>query len=238
MTDSVYPFYVHLTPEAPHRPNNVPDFMQQKSDAGIRGDHIQMLDWMVGQIMITLMELKIDQKTLVILTSDNGPRPAGLDGYENGKLVTDFGHKSAGNLHGFKSSIWEGGHRVPFIAYWPGKIKPGSTSDKLICLTDMMATLASIVGYKLEEKMGEDSYNALPVLLGGQNEIRKSIINQDFGGNLAIRKGSWKLVGRQFFNLDEDPGESQDLANEHPEIVNSLNALLQKQVKEGRTAYH
>ncbi len=234
--DPVRPFYVHLTPEAPHRPNIVPDFMKQKSNAGIRGDHIQMLDWMVGQIMITLMELNLDQNTLVILTSDNGPRPVGLDGYENGKMVTDFGHKSAGDLHGFKSSIWEGGHRVPFIACWPGRIEPGSVSNKLMCLTDMMATFAGIVGYKLEENMGEDSFNALPVLMGEQSEIRESIINQNFAGQLAIRKGPWKLIDNQLFNLDEDLQESKDLAKEYPEVVNSLKALLQKQIEDGRTA--
>lgn len=237
-TDSVNPFYIHLTPEAPHRPNVVPSNMKQKSEAGIRGDHIQMLDWMVRQIMITLMEEKIDKNTLVILTSDNGPRPVGFDGYRDGKLVTDFDHKSAGDLRGFKGSNWEGGHRVPFIAHWPEKIKPGTTSDKLICLTDMMATFASIVGYKLEDNMGEDSFNALPVLLGKQEKIRESIISQDHGGNMAIRKGPWKLVGNQLFNLNEDLKEIQDLAEEHPEVVSSLKALLQQQVEEGRTSYH
>lgn len=235
-TDPIQPFYVHLTPEAPHRPNNVPDFMKQKSDAGIRGDHIQMLDWMVGQIMSTLQQLEIDRNTLVIVTSDNGPRPAGLDGYENEKMVTDFDHKSAGNLYGFKSSIWEGGHRVPFIACWPGRIEPGAASDKLMCLTDMMATFADIIGYKLEENMGEDSFSALPVLLGEQIEIRESIINQNFAGQLAIRKGPWKLIDKQLFNLDDDLKESQDLAKEHQEVVNSLKALLQKQIEDGRTA--
>jgi arylsulfatase A-like enzyme len=230
------PFYVHLTPEAPHRPNIVPDFMKQTSGAGIRGDHIQMLDWMVGQIMKTLQQLELDGNTLVILTSDNGPRPAGLDGYRDGKMVTDFGHRSAGELHGFKSSIWEGGHRVPFIACWPGRIEPGSESDQLICLTDMMATIAGIVGYKLEENMGEDSFNTLPILLGDQGEIRESIINQDFGGNLAIREGPWKLIGEQLFNLEEDLQESLDLAEAHPDIVHDLKDLLQKQVEEGRTA--
>ena len=234
-TDPDQPFYVHLTPEAPHRPNIVPDFMKQKSDAGIRGDHIQMLDWMVGQIMGTLEQLNIDRNTLIIVTSDNGPRPVGLDGYEDGKMATDFGHKSAGDLHGFKSSIWEGGHRVPFIACWPGRIEPGSSSDQLICLTDMMATFASLVGYKLEENMGEDSFNALPILLGEQKGLRESIINQDFNGNLAIRKGPWKLIGEQLFNLEEDLKESKDLAKEHPEVVNSLEALLRKQIEDGRT---
>jgi len=230
------PFYLHLTPEAPHRPNIMPEFMRGTSQAGMRGDHVQLVDWMVGQIKETLSELKVDKNTLIIFTSDNGPKPVGIDGNQDGKMVTDFEHKSAGALHGFKASIWEGGHRVPFIACWPGKIEPGSVSDKLICLTDMMATFSNIVGYEIEENMGEDSFNALPVLFGGQNEIRGSVIHQDIRGNLAIRKGTWKLIDKQLFNLDEDLRESQDLAEEHPEVVSSLNALLQKQVEEGRTA--
>jgi arylsulfatase A-like enzyme len=230
------PFYIHLTPEAPHRPNIVPDFMKQKSEAGIRGDHIQMLDWMVGQIMSTIEELGIQENTLLILTSDNGPREVGFDGFKDGKIFTNLGHKSAGDLHGFKSSIWEGGHRVPFIACWPGKIDPGSVGDQLICLTDMMATFAGVVGYDLGEDMGEDSFNALPVLLGEQNEIRESIINQDFSGNLAMRKGPWKLIDNRLYNLEDDPGETTDFAQDKPEIAEKLRALLQKQVEEGRTA--
>lgn len=236
-TDSVHPFYIHLTPEAPHRPNIVPDFMKKKSDAGIRGDHVQLLDWMVGQIMNTLKQQNMDQNTLVILTSDNGPRPAGLDGNQ-GEMDTDFGHKSAGNLHGYKGSLWEGGHRVPFIACWPGNIEPGTVSDKLISLTDMMATFASIVNYKLEENMGEDSFNALPILKGAESEIRESIINQNYGGDLTIRKGSWKLIDKQLFKLDDDLGESRDLAKDYPELVDSLEALLHKQIEEGRTRKH
>ena len=85
--------------------------------------------------------------------------------------------------------------------------------------------------------MGEDSFNALPVLLGKIEEIRESIIHQDFSGNLAIRKGPWKLIGGQLFNLEEDPVESHDLAEEHPERVSELEDLRQKQVGDGRTAY-
>lgn len=233
------PFYLHLTPEAPHFPNNVPELIKGTSKAGVRGDHIQMFDWMVGQIMSTLEDLNITNNTLVIVTSDNGPRPVGLDGLKDGKyggeFETDFGHKSAGNLRGFKASLWEGGHRVPFVAYWPEKMKSGQVNNSLICLTDMMSTFANIVGYNLSENMGEDSYNILPVLLGSQEQVRETIIHQDYGGNLSIRKGSWKLVGETLYNMSPDISETKDVAQEHPQVVEELKHLLEKQIADNRT---
>jgi len=222
------PFYLHLTPETPHRPNIMPEFMRGTSQAGMRGDHIQLFDWMVGQIVKTIKKLKVDQNTLIIVTSDNGPKPGGIDG--------TFGHKSAGELRSYKASIWDGGHRVPFIACWPGKIEPATENDTLICLTDMMATFAAITDYKLTSNMGEDSFNALDVLLGKTEPIRNSIIHHDYSGNFAIRKGPWKLVGSQLFNIKEDIKESRDMAKEKPEIVAELKKLLEQQVKSGRTA--
>lgn len=233
------PFYIHLTPEAPHLPNNVPDFMKSKSEAGERGDHIQMLDWMVGEIINTIDSLGIADNTLIILTSDNGPIQVGIDGrkdgYYLGKFKTDFGHKSAGELRGFKTSIWDGGHRVPFIARWPAKITPDQVSDNLICLTDMMASFAAITGYDLSDDMGEDSFNALPVILGNDQEIRENIIHQDYYGNLSIRQGAFKLVGDKLFNLSDDIAEKTNIADKYPEKVLELKKMLEKQVKDYRT---
>lgn len=219
------PFYLHLTPEAPHRPNIMPEFMRGTSKAGMRGDHIQFLDWMVGQIVKTVKDLNVDENTLIIFTSDNGPRPGGIDGA--------FGHESAGHLRGYKTSIWDGGHRVPFIASWPGKIKPLTKSDTMICLTDMMATFAAITDYKLSDDMGEDSFNALGALLGNTEPIRDSIIHHDYSGNFAIRKGPWKLVGSRLYNIEKDIKESNDLAKENPEIVIELKQLLRQQRESG-----
>ena len=221
------PFYLHLTPETTHRPNIMPEFMRGTSQAGMRGDHIQLFDWMVGQIVKTIKELKVDQNTLIIVTSDNGPTNGGIDG--------TFGHESAGKLRGYKWSIWDGGHRVPFIARWPGKIKPATESDTMICLTDMMATFAAITDYKLSSEMGEDSFNAFDVLLGKTEPIRDSIIHHDFSGNFAIRKGPWKLVGSKLFNIKQDIKESRDLAKENPQIVTELKKLLAQQRKNNRT---
>lgn len=222
------PFYLHLTPEAPHRPNIVPDFMKGTSDSGIRGDHIQMFDWMVGEIMNALKRLEVDQNTLIIVTSDNGPT-GGRDG--------SFDHKAAGELRGYKGGLYEGGHRVPFIAHWPGKIEPGSETNILICLTDMMASFAALLDYQLDEDMGEDSFNILPAFFGEQDEIRETMINRDYHGKLSIRKGPWKLVGEELYNLDTDFKESQDMAQDHPEIVESLKDLLQQQIAAGRITH-
>lgn len=224
------PFYIHLAPEAPHFLNNVPDFMKGKSEAGIRGDHVQMFDWLVGQIMMTLDNLEITENTLVVITSDNGPRPVGIDGNVGGKYLADYehyyGHKSAGDLRGFKGSLWEGGHRVPFIAHWPKKIEAGQVGHELLCLTDLMATYSEITGYELNENMGEDSFNALPILHGEGKGNRKSVVHQDFWGNVSLRKGDWKLVGRQLFNLKNDPAETTDLYEKEEEIGKDLRKEL------------
>lgn len=236
------PFYLHLTPEAPHLPNNVPNFMKGKSEAGTRGDHIQMLDWMVGEIINTVDRLGVADHTLIILTSDNGPKQVGIDGrkdgYYFGKFVTDFGHKSAGDLRGFKASIWEGGHRVPFIAKWPNKIAASQVSDHLICLTDMMASFAAIIGYDMSEDMGEDSFNVLPVILGDDQEIRESIIHQDYGGNLSIRQGDFKLIDDRLYSFSKGINEEVDVAGVYPEKVLELKNLLEKQVENHRTRPH
>ena len=202
----------------------------------MRGDHVRMVDWMVGQITQVLADLNIDKNTMIIFTSDNGPKPAGVDGKEYGGPDKKFGHKSAGVLRGYKTSLWDGGHRVPFIASWPGKIKPGAQSGTLFCLTDILATLAAITEYTLEKDMGEDSFNFLPALLGEEKAIRESIVHHDYGGNFSIRKGEWKLVHNKLFNIIEDIQESNDLAKDYPEKVEELNALLEKYIIEGRTA--
>ncbi len=217
------PFYLHLTPEAPHLPNNVPDFLKGSSQAGQRGDHVQMFDWMVGEIDKTLHNLKIDTKTLIVITSDNGA------------LHSDFGHKSCGNLRGYKGSRWEGGHRIPLIIKWDGYVEPDSKNNGLICLVDMMATFSHIIGYELDNDMGEDSFDAFPLITGQKKEVRKSLVMHDYQGRFAIRKGYWKLVDEELYNLKTDMEEKNNVAAEYPEIVRELKALLKKQQDDGFT---
>jgi arylsulfatase A-like enzyme len=140
-----------------------------------------------------------------------------------------------------KGSIYEGGHRVPFIARWPNKIKAGAVSDDIICLNDLMATCAEIVGTKLPDNAGEDSVSILPTLLGsGKGPSREAIIHQSPKMDLAIRQGPWKLVflskgNRELFNLQTDLSETKNVAETNPETVQKLTALMQRYIAEGRS---
>lgn len=247
--NSQQPFFLYLTPSAPHRPCMPPDFIKGSSQAGPRGDMVRVVDWVVGEITQTLERLNISNNTLLIITSDNGARPYDVDG-------NTYGHKSCGDLRGFKADIWDGGHREPFIAKWPDQIKPDSVSDEMICLSDLMATCAEIVGAKLSDHAGEDSYNILPILLDGQrnSSVRNAIVHHSVAGMFSIRRGPWKLIlGRgsggfskprhidpapgeprgQLYNLEKDLVESDNLWSKHPEIVKELTDLLDKYKLEG-----
>ena len=131
--------------------------------------------------------------TLVLFTSDNGPETTSVV-----HMRADFGHDGARPWRGMKRDQWEGGHRVPLLVRWPGKVKPDATSSQLISLTDVMATVAAIVGADLPADAAEDSFNMLPVLLGEDNDdpIRPFLLQQAFGGSrdLAIRRGNWKYL--------------------------------------------
>ncbi len=238
------PFFIYLTLSTPHAPWLPPNFIKGKSKTGARGDMVLLADWCVGQVLDTLERLKLTENTLVIVTSDNGPR------------IGKKGHASAGDLRGYKSHIWEGGHRVPLIARWPSRTKPGTTSDELICLTDLIATCAAIVGTKLPDDAGQDSYNILPALLGEKTDkpIREAIVHHSCYGVFSIRQGDWKLIlgtkssggwvepsgsgpeensAGQLYNLADDPYEENDLWDKHPDIVECLTKLLEKYKKQG-----
>jgi arylsulfatase A-like enzyme len=226
------PFFVYLPLSVPHIPWFPPDMVKGKSGAGPRGDQVVLADWSLGEVMKALDKLGIADNTLLIFTSDNGPRE-GVNG-----------HESSWHYRGEKGDLWEGGHRIPFIARWPENIKAGTTCDELTCFTDMMATFAAIVGTDLPRDAGEDSFNILPVLLGKKLDkpVRHSLVHHN--GQLAIRQGDWKLIagirgngsegGRKaLFNLKADPGEKNNLFEEHPEIVERLTKLLTKQMEQG-----
>jgi arylsulfatase A-like enzyme len=239
------PYFIYLPLSAPHAPWLPPDFMKGQSREGPRGDLVALVDWCVGQVLHTLDQMNLAGNTLVIATSDNGPR------------IGAKGHKSAGPWRGYKSHTWEGGHRIPFIARWPGKIEPGTTCDELICLMDLMATSAAIVGTELPVGAGPDSFNVLPLLLGDKlaRPIRNSLVSHSSKGVFAIRQGSWKLIPEtkgsggwvdprdsgpfsaegpgQLYNLAEDPYEMNNLWNQQPEIVERLAKLLKKYKEQG-----
>ena len=231
------PFFLYFVPSSPHIPWMVPESMKGKTDEGPRGDLVALVDWCVGQILQTLEEYGLEENTLIIVTSDNGPRKGAN------------GHKSAGDLRGYKAQIWEGGHRVPFIARWPGKIEPGTISNEIFSLTDMMASFSALLQKELPADAGEDSYNVLPALLGGEmieNSARPRVFHSA-NGVFAIQQNQWKLIQGtkgpgagssiahpdslrlvgQLYNLEQDPYEQEDLWDRYPEIVLELNQILE-----------
>jgi arylsulfatase A-like enzyme len=181
------PFFAYVPLSSPHRPNVCPDFMKGKSDAGPRGDAVMLADWCLGQILDKLDECNVAGNTLVFFTSDNGANPCDYFG-------RTYGHKSCGDLRGFKADIYDGGHRVPFLVRWPGHITPGSISDSLCGLIDLFSTAAGITGYECSKEEGPDSLSLLPILKNPKAETRKTIINHSALGMFAIRSKNWKLI--------------------------------------------
>jgi len=234
------PFYIHLTYEAPHKPHDVPKRFAGASGVSQHCDQILYLDEQVGRVLDTVDELGYRATTLILFTSDNGAEPDG-EGRKRGHLTN-------GELRGQKRSLYEGGHRVPLLARWPGRIEAGSTCGSLVCLTDMMATFAAITGYRLTGGMGEDSFNAWPAFLGGDEPIRTSIIHQDISGTLGIRDGKWKLIqaarktkiddGKRFavFDMEKDWRETTNRHDTEAHVASGLKALLTRQKQDGRTA--
>ncbi len=185
------PFFVYLPLTAPHSPIQPPKRLQGKSGDGPRGDMCLWADQNVGRVLDTLNRLKLAGNTLLAFASDNGS-------VFNGDIKTwtvRTGHRPSGSYRGYKTDIWEGGTHIPFVARWPGRIPAASTSDRLLCLADMLATFASLLGVKLPEHAGEDSFNQLPALLGqSQAEVRDSLITHSYTGVFAIRQGPWKAI--------------------------------------------
>ena len=255
--DPQKPFFLYFPLTAPHTPIAPDDQFKGQSKAGAYGDFVQEVDWTVGQIMQALDAEGLAENTLLIFTSDNGS--PGRDGTNMAgpiNSVRQYEHNPSYTFRGIKADIWEGGHRVPFIVRWPGKIDPGTKSDEIICHTDFMATIASIIGESLPINSAEDSYNILPVLLGEslENPIREATVHHSIDGSFAIRKGEWKLIecagsggwtipnnqqalqaGHpqiQLYNIKKDAEETDNLYNEHPEAMEHLSQLL-KQYRDG-----
>jgi arylsulfatase A-like enzyme len=169
--------------------------------------------------------------------------------------MREYDHLPNDHLRGRKSDVWDGGHRIPFIARWPEIIPAGSTSGETLCLTDLLATCAAITGLTLPEDAGEDSYDLLPACRGtiGSESIREATVHHSIEGMFAIRAGRWKLIaGRgsggwtgggeedpapgQLYDMVEDTAEERNLWQERPEVVARLTALLDRYRTEGRSA--
>ena len=184
------PFFVYMPLNAPHTPHAPGDAFVGTSKLDIYGDFMVEVDHHIGKVMDALDRLKLTDNTLVIVTSDNGPE---TNMYPR---RSKFDHDSSSHFLGAKRDNWEGGHRVPFIARWPGVIAPGSTCDTPFCLVDMMATFAEMMSVELPKDQGVDSVSILPLMLGKGGDYRKAhaIIHHSSSGRFAIRNGDWKLL--------------------------------------------
>ena len=233
------PFFLFHSMQAVHLPSFPAGQFKGKTKAGPHGDFIHQMDWVVGELLKTLDELKIAENTIVIFASDNGPEVPTV--YH---MRSDHQHDGARPWRGMKRDQWEGGHRTPFLVRWPGKVKAGETSDELLSLTDIFATCAAITQAELPHQAAEDSFNMLPVLLGEERKeaVRPFLLQQTISLALSIRQGDWKYLDHkgsggnryegnrylkeyilpeaepnapgQLYNLATDPGETKNVLYE------------------------
>lgn len=254
------PFFLFHSMQAVHLPSFPADQYKGKSGAGPHGDFIFQMDDIVGQLLALLKELEIDENTLVMFSSDNGPEIA-----PSVQMRKDHGHNGARPWRGIKRDNWEGGHRVPMIARWPARIAPRRVTDQTFCLTDVLATCAAIVGANLSEFPIEDSVDFFSVLKGEAEEgkpLRRATLHQTWTLKLAVRQGPWKYLDHQgsggnnyrqerlkplrvrathpdapaqLYQLEDDPGETNNLINSHPAKAKEMKALLEA-MKENGTA--
>jgi arylsulfatase A-like enzyme len=232
------PFFLYFATHDIHVPRVPHPRFVGKSECGTRGDALEQLDDTVGRLLAALDRLKLAENTLVVFSSDNGPVLD--DGYADGAVKDLNGHAPAGPLKGQKYSLYEAGTRVPFIARWPARIKPG-TSEALVCQVDLLHSFAALVGVKLPPAAGPDSWNVLPALLGESKEGREHLI--EHAGGTALRKGAWKYIpppaGRkgpgELYNLLTDLGETKNLAASNPDRALEMARMLEDLRKRERT---
>jgi len=247
------PFFLYFPLSAPHKPIIPTSRFLNQSGLNEWGDFVMQVDSTVGRVMQAVKARGLAENTLFIVTSDNGATP-GADF----ATLKKKGHDPSYQYRGHKADIFEGGHRVAFLARWPAVIRPGTTSDRTICHTDLLATAAEIVGVQLPAAAGEDSVSILPLLDGsGDDPVRQATVHHSVNGSFAIRRGRWKLCfcpgsggwshprpprarqdklpAVQLFDLSKDVAESENLSEEHPEVVSELSALMQRYIDRGRS---
>ena len=246
------PFFLYLPLAAPHTPILPKNAWQGKSGLNFYGDFVMQTDDAIGQVLATLDQHKLAENTLVIVTSDNGCSPQA-----DFPALLAKDHNPSYHFRGHKADIYEGGHRVPFFAKWPGTVKPGTTTANLTSTVDIFATCAEIVGAKVPANAAEDSISFLPTLLGAEKSPRTALVHHSINGSFAIRQGKWKLClcpgsggwsaprpgqanteklpSVQLFDLDADIGEKVNVQDRHPELVSQLTKLMEQYIADGRS---
>ncbi len=237
--NSEKPFFLYFALAAPHTPWLPTAPFKDSSQAGMYGDFTAQVDHSVGRVLNVLEKLGLEENTLVFFTSDNGPV-----WYERDRKR--FNHKSTHYLRGMKGDAYEGGHRMPFLARWPGQIEPGTKTGELTCFTDMLATFADLIGDTLSFRLQKQSSSILPLLLGNEykSPINEEIIVQD----RVVIQGKWKFiegeghgglstrykvdtsgedVEAELYNLAKDSTESNNLYSKYPDRVEYMRSVLQ-----------
>ncbi|MBM3868226.1 MAG: arylsulfatase [Verrucomicrobia bacterium] len=228
------PFLLYLPLTTPHTPLAVNAEWQGRSGLNnAAADLIMETDAAVGKVLAALEASGAAKDTVVLFTSDNG-----FAAYVGAKDLEKQGHFPSGPLRDYKTSVHEGGHRVPFIVRWPGTVKPGSTCDRLVHQADLIATVAEMLQAKLPENAAEDSFSFLPLLKGSSAPTRDHAISCASAGTPGLRLGRWKYIPTQpaqLYDLDADLGETKNLAAAMPEKVAEMKALLEKLIADGRS---
>ncbi|MCH9726564.1 MAG: arylsulfatase [Planctomycetes bacterium] len=239
------PFFLYFSMTSPHEPVVPSEKFRGKSGIAPIADFVMETDWSAGQIIQAVDKAGIADNTVVIFTADNGHSH-----YTGWNELIKAGHQPSGPYRGHKGDIWEGGHRVPLVVRWPEKVGAGTRSDQMVCLTDLIATNAEIVGVELPSIGAEDSISFLPSLLNQKNDKqRTSLVSHSNHGEFAYRNGPWKIVFKmsgknlqqsrgkptitELYNLDSDISEQNDLTRKHPEVVKQMTVDLQKLIDQG-----
>lgn len=247
------PFFLYVPFTSPHTPCEPTPEWRGRSGLNVYADFVMQTDASVGEILAALDRHQLASNTLVIATSDNGCSPAAKM-----EELAAKGHQPSHIFRGAKADIFEGGHRIPFIVRWPGKIRPGSTNTQTVCLTDLLATCAELVGTPLPPNAGEDSVSLLPAFLGKDTPpLREATVHHSINGSFAIRQANWKLIfcpgsggwsnpkpgspaekglpPVQLYNLAADPGETHNLQAARPELTRRLTDLMERYIAQGRS---
>ena len=248
------PFFLYFPLPAPHTPILPTERFQGKSGVNDYADFCLQVDDVVGQIDAEIEKHGIKENTIVVFASDNGCAPM-----VDFKELAAYGHHPSYIFRGHKADIYEGGHRVPLIVRWPGEIPEGTTSDETVCLVDILATCADILGVELPDNAGEDSISNLEIWRGRKPKegLREATVHHSVNGTFSIRQGKWKLEfcpgsggwsyptpgtadvdglpSIQLYDLEADIGEQENKQAEYPEVVQRLTELMTRYVRDGRS---
>jgi arylsulfatase A-like enzyme len=228
------PFFLYFSLTSPHEPIVPSERFRGQSGIAPIADFVMETDWSAGQLIEAIDEAGLGRDTIIVFTADNGHSH-----YTGWQELVAAGHRPSGPYRGHKGDIWEGGHRVPLVVRWPGRIEPDSSSAQLVCLTDLFATCAEIVASEPPADGAEDSLSFLPALLGASNSKRRTtLVSHSNFGEFAYRDGPWKLVWRisgpnleqsrgqptvaELYRLDADIAEQTDLSSKHPDVVRRM----------------